>query len=99
MPASSHFLSRERSRFGYFARRCWAEGLSKAQVSSSHGSSEALATERTYTLRTLPVGVLRGIGAALRGDPSGLLRSAAILVGLTITVCGYLRGRFKRPRR
>ncbi len=44
-------------------------------------------------MRTLPQGVLRGLGdALLRRDPSGILRAGAIGAGLAITAAGYLMG-------
>ena len=37
----------------------------------SVGATDGLATERGYTFKTLPLGVLRGLRDALRGDPAG----------------------------
>jgi glucosyl-dolichyl phosphate glucuronosyltransferase len=87
-----HRVSPERTRWRYFQRRCWAEGLSKAVVSRSVGSGAALERERSYVLETLPTGVVRGIADACHGDLSGVARSGAIVIGLTITVAGYLLG-------
>jgi glycosyltransferase involved in cell wall biosynthesis len=93
-----HFVSDSRCTFAYFASRCFAEGISKAQVTASVGSGDGLSAERSYTTRTLPLGVLRGIADALRGDASGLGRAGAIVVGLGVTAAGYLRGRLGHPR-
>ena len=87
-----HRVSVDRTRWRYFRRRCWAEGLSKAVVSRSVGSNAALERERTYVMRTLPTGIWRGLADASRGDRSGVARSGAIVTGLTITMAGYLRG-------
>ena len=87
-----HRVSADRTRWQYFRRRCWAEGLSKAVVSRSVGSDTALASERSYVMRTLPAGVWQGLADTSRGDRSGVARSGAILLGLTITAAGYLRG-------
>lgn len=87
-----HAVSAERLRWGYFCRRCWSEGVSKALVSRSVGSTDGLASERTYTLQTLPTGVARGLRDGLRGDPGGWQRAGAIVAGLLLTVGGYLRG-------
>jgi len=52
-----------------------------------------LATERAYTLRTLPTGIGRGLQAALRqGDMAGIARGAAIVAGLGVTAAGYAVG-------
>ena len=57
------------------------------------GADLSLASERTHVLRTLPLGVLRGLGdAVLHSDPNGLWRAAAIIVGLIWTIAGYVRG-------
>ena len=87
-----HRVSPDRTRWRYFRRRCWAEGLSKAVVARSVGSDEALERERSYVTRTLPSGVGRGLADALRGDRFGVARSGAIVAGLMITVAGYLFG-------
>jgi glucosyl-dolichyl phosphate glucuronosyltransferase len=88
-----HHVPAARARWGYFCSRCLLEGRSKAQVAQLVGASAGSATERTYTLRTLPRGVARGLAdALLRRDPSGLARATAIVLGLAITLAGYLQG-------
>lgn len=87
-----HKVSAQRARFAYFRARCFAEGLSKALVAASVGSGDGLSSERAYTLKTLPRGVLRGLGDTLRGDVAGLGRAAAIVVGLAWTTWGYVLG-------
>ena len=94
----NHRVPRGRVRLGYFLSRCYDEGLAKAALVDFLGSEDGLAAERTYTRRTLPRGVARGVRAAVTGrDPMGILRSAAIVVGLAATVAGYLRGTSARP--
>ncbi len=51
-----------------------------------------LSSERTYTRVALPTGVARGIGDTFRGQAAGLLRAAAIVIGLGYTTFGYLVG-------
>jgi hypothetical protein len=87
-----HRVTRSRARWSYFRSRCYAEGLSKALVTRVAGTGPGLASERRYTLRTLPAGAARGIGDALRGDLAGLARTAAIVAGLGLTAAGYLLG-------
>lgn len=85
-----HFVSDKRCTFSYFLSRCYAEGISKAQVTTNVGSGDGLASERAYVTRTLPIGVLRGIGDLFRGQPSGLGRAGAIVAGLGMTGFGYI---------
>ncbi|GLV52850.1 glycosyl transferase family 2 [Thermobispora bispora] len=90
-----HKVTAERARFAYFRARCFAEGLSKALVTESVGAQDGLSSEVSYATRTLPAGVLRGLGDAVRGDLAGLGRATAIMVGLAWTACGYLGGRIR----
>ena len=85
-----HFVSDKRCTFSYFLSRCYAEGISKAQVTANVGTSDGLASERAYVTRTLPLGVLGGIGDLFRGQPSGLGRAGAIIAGLAMTGFGYI---------
>lgn len=87
-----HLVPRERARLGYFVKRCWAEGISKAVVAHHVGASAALASERRYAMRILPSGVVRGLQDSVQGDLYGLARALAILLGLMITGAGYLHG-------
>ena len=90
--AVTHWVPPERQTFAYFRSRCFAEGLSKAQVTDSVGVGAGLASEWRYSTVTLPSGVLRGLRRAARGELAGLQTAAAIIVGLTYTTVGYLVG-------
>jgi glucosyl-dolichyl phosphate glucuronosyltransferase len=87
-----HAVPPARATWTYFRSRCFAEGVSKAQVSSSAGRKDGLASERAYVVRTLPAGILRGVADTLRGDTGGLVRALAIIAGLVLTTTGYLVG-------
>lgn len=92
-----HRIPAARTRWSYFRSRCYAEGLSKAVVARYVGTKEGLASERTYTLRTLPAGVLRGIKDGIfQRDVNGFLRAGAIIAGLFITTTGYMVGTFSQ---
>jgi glucosyl-dolichyl phosphate glucuronosyltransferase len=84
-----HKVPAARRKLGYLRRRCYAEGLSKALVTHSVGAADGLATERSYTFKTLPLGALRGLRDALRGDVAGLGRASAIVTGLACATWGY----------
>jgi GT2 family glycosyltransferase len=95
-----HRVTVERARFGYFARRTFAEGRSKARVAHLVGADDALSTERSYVARTLSAGLLEGIATTVRrGDPAGVLRASAIGAGLVLTATGYGLGRAGGPAR
>lgn len=89
-----HHVSEERATWRYLSARCYAEGLSKAQVSQLVGANDGLSSEWQYTVQTLPSGVLQGvIDLVYRGDSGGIGRATAIILGLAVTTAGYLRGR------
>jgi GT2 family glycosyltransferase len=91
----AHFVPQKRATWRYFRSRCYAEGISKAVVTRFVGTKDSLSSESAYTLRTLPVGVLRNLGLALlRGRFSYVLRALAIVIGLCITTAGYLVGKY-----
>lgn len=88
-----HRIAPRRASWQYFRARCYAEGLSKASVAKYVGTQDGLASERTYALKTLPLGVARGLkDGIIRLDLSGFLRAGAIIAGLTITTTGYIVG-------
>lgn len=88
-----HLVEADRASWRYFRARCWAEGISKAIVARHVGRSKGLASERSYALRVLPRGVVSAVAGALRGDWHGVLRACAIVLGLGVTLCGYVAGR------
>lgn len=88
--AVDHFVPAGRGERSYFTSRCRGEGRSKAVLAGLVGSQSGLEAERSYVRRTLPLGVLRGLGDALRGDAGGIGRAAAIVAGLLTTTGGYL---------
>lgn len=88
-----HRVSKNRAHWRYFRLRCYNEGFSKSLIARRVGSTDALATERRYTFRTLPHGMLRGLVNTIQHrDIASLARASAILAGLLITTTGYIMG-------
>jgi glycosyltransferase involved in cell wall biosynthesis len=88
-----HRVPVNRTRWRYLCSRCYIEGLAKATVSRYVGTQDGLASERGYTFRTLPHGVLRDLlDIVLQRDLSGAIRAGAIVVGLACTTTGYVAG-------
>jgi len=88
-----HHVPASRGRWSYFRRRCWSEGLSKADVSRLSDPRRALAAERTYVTKVLPAGVRRNVAAAgHRRELAHLMMALTICGGLAITTVGYLTG-------
>ncbi len=88
-----HHVPVNRTRLRYFLRRCLHEGSGKAALARLNGPSESTSAERRYIRRVLPRGVARGLREAGCGDASGVLRSIAIVAGLSCAVVGFVVGR------
>ncbi|MDQ4051211.1 MAG: glycosyltransferase [Actinomycetota bacterium] len=93
-----HHVPLDRATLRFLWRRCRAEGAGKAELVRIAGVAAGLSTEREYTLKVLPRGVLSGLLDPLRGRIAGPLRAAVILLGLLATVVGFA-GSLLRSRR
>jgi hypothetical protein len=91
-----HAVPAGRANLGYFVRRCFYEGVSKAVLRHLSDGS-ALAPEGEYVLRTLTRGTWRRLGQALRLRAPGraLTSAAALWLGLGVASTGYAYGRVR----
>jgi len=90
----AHHVPAERSTFGFFVRRSYAEGRGKAELEALLPASTALHSEREYLRRVVPAAALDGVRGAFR--PGGLRRAArsgAVLTGVAAAGAGFARGR------
>ncbi|MGG5753402.1 glycosyltransferase family 2 protein [Zafaria sp. Z1313] len=90
-----HRVPKDRQHLGYFLRRCYWEGVSKAVLARriGDGGGPGLSSERTHALKTLPTGMLRAVVESLaERRPARALRAGAIVLGLAATVFGYASG-------
>jgi GT2 family glycosyltransferase len=95
-----HKVPPSRANWKYYLWRCYNEGLGKARLASLVGVKYGISVERTHMSRVLPAGLARGLTDALfRGDPSGIGRAAAIVLGLAAAIIGYLIGMILEPFR
>lgn len=93
-----HRVPEAREHFRYFRTRTYAEGLSKALVARSVGARKGLESERRYTTRVLPAGVVRGLRDAVLARPGGAGRAGAIVAGVLAAAGGYLVGSVRARR-
>ncbi|MFJ6986958.1 MULTISPECIES: glycosyltransferase family 2 protein [unclassified Streptomyces] len=93
-----HKVPEVRERFAYFRTRTYAEGLSKALVARSVGAGKGLESERRYTTRVLPAGVVRGLRDQALARPGGARRAGAIVTGVVTAAGGYLVGSVRARR-
>lgn len=90
----SHRVSPRRTKLSYYIARCYAEGRSKAAISRYVGAKDSLTSEYNYVLHTLPLGIVRNLVAALWYFKfARMQRVLAIVLGLVMTMFGYLVGR------
>ncbi len=90
-----HRVPAARQRLGYFVRRCYGEGRSKAVLAGRVGGA-ATTAERSY-LGTLVSGVAGRLVAAVRQrSVSPLAQIAVIGIGTGVTAAGYLIGTVQR---
>lgn len=91
MARMQHKIPAARLTWGYFRRRCYAEGRSKAIVEKLAAAKGVLNTEREHVLQVLTSGVRHGLRDALLGsDLAGIGRAGAIVYGLGMASAGYL---------
>lgn len=90
-----HDVPAARATWSYFLRRCWHEGLGKADLVGYLGADPSLATERAHLRAVLPRVLARDLHSALRGDSGGAQRSAATVAGVTLAAAGLGWGRLR----
>ncbi|WP_063770078.1 glycosyltransferase family 2 protein [Streptacidiphilus melanogenes] len=91
-----HHVPPQRGTWRYFLTRCYGEGLSKAAVTARTGASRALASERAYLRRTVPLAVTAALRPGRQWAPR---RALALGAGVSLTVLGYAAGTLHRLHR
>jgi glucosyl-dolichyl phosphate glucuronosyltransferase len=97
--AVDHHVGQERLKFGYFLRRCWHEGLSKATVVRLAGSTAGLERERRHVAVVIPAALLYDLRCFVTGDLGAFTRMTSAIAGLAMTTAGYLTGYASQARR
>ena len=90
-----HQVHSARLTWCYFRQRCFAEGLSKARLTTLAGSRRVLTSERSYVLGTLTTGCVKEFVGGF-GRRSGIGRPFAMLAGLSFVIAGYIHGKLRR---
>jgi GT2 family glycosyltransferase len=85
----AHRVTEDRTTWRYFLRRCFGEGVSKAEIGRFVGKADALASERRYVVNVLPRAAGLNVAKALTGCPAAAGRATAIVSGLAATSLGY----------
>jgi GT2 family glycosyltransferase len=83
-----HEVPASRSTFGWFLRRCYAEGRGKVAMAGLLDGSQSLGSEKDY-LRSLPKAVVRNLVAATRGRGAHhALKAGGVLAGVAAAGVG-----------
>jgi len=93
-----HHVGPDRVRIGYFVRRCWHEGQSKAAVVRLAGAAAGLDRERRQAAAVIPAALLRDLRRLATGEASALLRMTAAIAGLAAAAAGYATGSLRLAR-
>jgi glucosyl-dolichyl phosphate glucuronosyltransferase len=84
-----HRVPASASTFGFFLRRCYAEGRGKVQMAGLADGTDSLGSERDYLRRTLPRALVRELGDAGRGRGMvHALRAGAVVAGVAAAGVG-----------
>jgi GT2 family glycosyltransferase len=89
----AHYVPASRATFGFFVRRCFAEGAGKAALARLT-SSASLRAERDFVRQAVPRAIGRNLREAARGmrfPPA--VRAGAMIAGVASAGIGYARGR------
>jgi glycosyltransferase involved in cell wall biosynthesis len=87
-----HFVPDQRTRWGYFCRRCFS--VNRGKVGAYRQMEEA--ADHSADVRFVMTALFRGVSSSLKvaalGDPWGLARAASIPAGILIAGAGHIVG-------
>jgi GT2 family glycosyltransferase len=90
-----HYVHEDRLCWSYFWRRIFWVNRVKVSVMRSLGEGANLRAERKFVGPALFHGTTSGVRQLFRGDPGGLLRTGAMIIGFGLAGIGYLTGLFE----
>lgn len=93
-----HFVPAARTTWRYFWRRCYFVNQGKVEAFANMQSAAHLGAERAFVVRTLRTGIPAEIRQTVRGDPYGLVRVGAMMLGMLLAGSGHLSGRWRLYR-
>jgi hypothetical protein len=93
--AVDHHIGPDHLTPGYFLRRCWYEGISKASVVRRAGGAAGLERERRHVAVVIPQALLGNLRQLATGDPAAFVRSTVMVAGLTSATFGFLAGQLR----
>jgi glycosyltransferase involved in cell wall biosynthesis len=92
---AAHHVPARRSTWPFLVARCFHEGRNKV-IMADLLESDITGRERSYILRTLPVGMLQGLTDLGRGDVAGAARTVTLGCCMVSGVLGAAAGVLRR---
>ena len=87
-----HRVPASRLTTRYFLSRCWAEGLSKAAVSTLVGADQGLAAERRHVMKAIPRELVSSLVEMTSDPATGAKKFFLIVAGSVAAAAGLVRG-------
>jgi len=87
-----HRVPNSRLTTKYFVSRCWAEGLSKAAVSTLVGAGSGLSSEANHLTQAIPREIATSLVSIVTSPRHALRRITLIVSGSFIAAAGLVRG-------
>ena len=90
-----HFVPAQRLEWSYFWRRCYYVNREKVGAFAEMGEAANIRAERKFVWRALTEQIANDVTDTLRGNWSGLTRTGAMIVGITMAGAGHAVGRYQ----
>ena len=90
-----HFVPAQRVEWSYFWRRCFFVNREKVDAFAEMGEAANIRAEREFVWRALTEQIAIDVSGVLRGRLSGLSRTGAMIVGITMAAAGHAVGRYQ----
>jgi glucosyl-dolichyl phosphate glucuronosyltransferase len=88
-----HFVPASRTTWRYFWRRCYFVNQSKVEAFANMQDAAHLGAETAFVIRTVTTRVPAEIRQIVLGDPAGLARAGAMMMGIALAGLGHLSGK------
>jgi glycosyltransferase involved in cell wall biosynthesis len=93
-----HWVGRERTTWTYFWRRCFFVNRGKVGAFRSMGAAGNWTAELDFVRTRVPASARRAVRDLASGDPWGLVRLAALLIGTGLAGAGSISGQISAAR-
>jgi GT2 family glycosyltransferase len=89
----NHYVPAERLEWRYFCRRCFFVNKHKVDAFAEMGDAANLEAEMAFVVVALRRGLMEDLKKYLAGDPYGVQRAGALMLGISLAGLGHVAGR------